>query len=427
LAVSNGGAGRRFSFLPFCARIKIQSVKIKKLSIRGFCSLKDVTWEPGDLNVLIGPNASGKSNLLRGIELLQQAVAGDLDNAIVRQGGIGPILWANQPLGHLEWGLDLDIRPVSKVLPFPPLSRPLDSFSYELLLTSLGFGGGYRIVREILWANRGSGKGQRFKCLERDPKEAMLFDSDGKRLEASSDRLDATQTILSQASKMFSMPEISFFHRHLKGWRIYQDLNVNEESQVRRAVITRREMLLAQDGQNLPSVLHTLYTTNKELKTEVNNAMQAAFGREFEGLEFTPAEDQRVQMRLQWKSFKTAHSAANLSDGTLRFLMLLAVLVNRSRGDLVAIDEPETGLHPSMFPIIAELAAEASRSSQIIFSTHSPEFLTALGQHGPTTTVVQAVDGETKLSVLDGDDLKRWLEKYTLGELFVSGGAEALT
>jgi predicted ATPase len=107
--------------------------------------------------------------------------------------------------------------------------------------------------------------------------------------------------------------------------------------------------------------------------------------------------------------------------------MLLAVLLNHSRGDLVAIDEPEAGLHPSMFPIIAEWAAEASRSSQIIFATHSPEFLTAIGHHNPKTTVVQNIDGETKLSVLDGNTLKRWLEKYTLGELFVTGGAEALT
>lgn len=381
---------------------------------------------PGDLNVLIGPNASGKSNFLRGLELLQQAGTGDLDGSIVRQGGIGSILWANEVFGQIAWELELGIRSSSITLPsFPPLPRPLESFSYELLLKPLGFTG-YRIEREIFRGYLQSGEGKGFKYLERDQKEAILFDSDGNRIEASPDRLETTQTILSQTSRMFSRPEMFFFYTHLKRWGVYQDLNVYQDSPIRRAAITRRDTQLASNGQNLIAALHTLYTTDKDFKVDVNDAMRAAFGREFEALEFTPAEDQRIQMRLQWKSFKAAHSAADLSDGTLRFLMLLAVLVKRSRGDLVAIDEPETGLHPSMFPIIAEFAAEASRSSQIIFTTHSPEFLTALGPHGPSTTVVQAVDGETKLNVLDSEDLKRWLEKYRLGEMFLAGDLEAL-
>ncbi len=376
------------------------------------------------MNVLIGPNASGKSNLLRAMELLRTAGTGDLDGAVVQQGGIGQILWANEVFGKLAWGLDMEIRKAWIQYPLPP--QQLDSFSYELLLRPLGFGTGFRIEREVLRGYSQATKDPEFKYLERDEKSAVLFNSDGERIGASPEQVDTAQTILSQTSKLLSTPEISFFHKQLESWRIYHALNVDQDSPARRAVITRRERILAHDGQNLPSVLHTLYTSNKDFKTRINNAMRAAFGHEFEGLEFTPAEDQRVQMRVQWRSFKTPHSAANLSDGTLRFLMLLAILVNDSRGGVLAIDEPETGLHPSMLPIIAELAAEASRTSQIIFSTHSPEFLTAIGPHNPKTTVAQNVEGETKLSVLNQDDLKKWLEKYALGELFVSGGAEAL-
>ena len=104
-------------------------MKLKKFSIRGFRSLKDVTWEPGDLNVLIGPNGSGKSNFLRGLELLQQAATGDFDAAIVRQGGIGSILWDNQ-FGQLGWKLSTD------------------NFTYELVLQPYRLRG-YRIEREI--------------------------------------------------------------------------------------------------------------------------------------------------------------------------------------------------------------------------------------------------------------------------------------
>lgn len=102
--------------------------------------------------------------------------------------------------------------------------------------------------------------------------------------------------------------------------------------------------------------------------------------------------------------------------------MLLAILLNPGRGDLVAIDEPEVSLDPSMLPIIAELAFEASRTSQVIVSTHSPEFLGALIEQGAATTVVQAPEGETKLSTLDRDDLARWLQKYESGGLFPTAG-----
>lgn len=374
------------------------------------------------MNVLIGPNASGKSNLLRGMELLQIAGTGDLDSAILRQGGVGSLLWNKPSVGQLGWDVEATVDPTAWLSRLAQ-EEAMGCLAYELFLAASPQG--YTIEHEDLRGYFHARDGHGVPYLDRNRTVATLFDSEGKVLEASPDRLDQTQTVLAQAN-MLQGHAMFLFNKYLKSWRIYRDPNVAQESPVRRAAITRREMQLESDGQNLATVLHTLYTTDRDFKSNLNDAMSAAFGREFEGLEFTPAEDQRIQMRLQWKSFKSAHSAADLSDGTVRFLMLLAILLNRSRGDLVAIDEPETGLHPDMFPIIAELASEASESSQIIFTTHSPEFLTAIGPHNPQTTVVQAMQGETKLSVLDGNDLKRWLEKYTLGELFVSGGAEAL-
>src|SRR5439155_24136912 len=113
-------------------------------------------------------------------------------------------------------------------------------------------------------------------------------------------------------------------------------------------------------------------------------------------------------------------------DGTLRFLFLLAVLANPSPPPLIAIDEPETGLHPSMLPIVAEYAKDASNHSQVILTTHSPELLDAFGDIPPTTTVVERHDGETKLRVISGDDLHYWLKQYTLGDLFRSKELEAM-
>jgi predicted ATPase len=106
---------------------------------------------------------------------------------------------------------------------------------------------------------------------------------------------------------------------------------------------------------------------------------------------------------------KSSQSAADLSDGTIRFLLLLAILANPEPDGLIAIDEPETGLHPGMLPILAEFAVEAAERSQVILTTHSPQMLDAFREHTPTTTVARWVDGETQLSVIDGEELSRWL------------------
>jgi predicted ATPase len=154
--------------------------------------------------------------------------------------------------------------------------------------------------------------------------------------------------------------------------------------------------------------------------------MQTAFGDDFEELIFPPAADQRIQLRIRWKSLKREQSAAELSDGTLRFLFLLTVLASPTPAPIIAIDEPETGLHPSMLPLIAEYAVDASTRSQVILTTHSPQFLDAFVGTRPTTTVAKWEYGETTLITLRGEELDYWLKEYTLGALFKSGELEQI-
>ncbi len=106
--------------------------------------------------------------------------------------------------------------------------------------------------------------------------------------------------------------------------------------------------------------------------------------------------------------------------------MLVTVLASPDAAPVIAIDEPETGLHPSMFPIIAEYAVEAAERSQVILTTHSPQFLDAFKDTFPTTTVAMWDSGQTVLKVLEGDTLREWLKGYSLGKLFQSGELEGL-
>ncbi len=152
--------------------------------------------------------------------------------------------------------------------------------------------------------------------------------------------------------------------------------------------------------------------------------MHAAFGDDFEELVFLPASDQRIQLRVRWKTLSREQSAGDLSDGTLRFLFLLTVLASPNPAPLIAIDEPETGLHPSMMPIVAEYAVDAAERTQVILTTHSPQLLDAFEDVVPKTTVVKWTEGKTVLQNVEGEQLERWLKEYSLGSLFRSGELE---
>ena len=214
------------------------------------------------------------------------------------------------------------------------------------------------------------------------------------------------------------------FQEQLASWTIYQYLDVGQNAVIRQPAVTRLEKRIESSGQNLISVLHTLYTGDREFKREINDAMKAAFGDDFEELVFPPAADQRIQLRVRWKSLRREQSAADLSDGTLRFLFLLTVLAGPEPAPLVAIDEPETGLHPSMLPIVAEYAVDAARRTQIILTTHSAQFLDAFQETVPTTTVAEWAEGETRLKTVSGESLDYWLREYSLGTLYRSGELE---
>lgn len=394
---------------------------IQKLQIQGFRSLRNITWSPGKLNVVIGPNGSGKSNLLRALALLQHSARGELPGDVLQHGGIAPLLWDGQTQ-QIAWSVKTD-----------PLSKKRDSvkdaLTYELRLRQLGTSSAYRIEHELLgnfYLKDIGDKEQPRKFLERRPGHAVVFDFQDHRLVAHEGSVPDDQTLLSLVAGPFSNPVVLDFRDRLASWGIYHDLHVDQDARIRQAAVARTENRVAADGQNLIPVLHTLYSTDRGFKKDIDAAMQAAFGVDFEELSFPPAADQRIQLRLRWRSLKSTQSAADLSDGTIRFLLLLAILASAEPDTLIAIDEPETGLHPGMLPIVAEFAREAAEHSQVILTTHSPQLLDAFRDEAPTTTVAHWSEGETRLSVIDGVELARWLKDFSLGELFRSEELEGL-
>jgi predicted ATPase len=393
-------------------------MKITQLDIEGFRSLRKVSWFPGDLNVIIGPNGTGKSNLLRFLELISISAQGKLGKYIQSLGGMDPIVWD---------GAAASIR---FVLESTPEGGELGPEHYELELARLGPGSSYKVEKELLINSHKLKKGierKPFKFLERFSKTAVIFDEKERTFTTPEEFISDEESLLSITSGPFINNHfIPPFQRALASIAVYHDLHTNKDASVRQPTISRMEKRVDPDGQNLISVLHTLYTGDRDFKKDINSAMEAAFGDDFEELVFPPASDQRIQMRIRWKSLKREQSAAELSDGTLRFLFLLTVLASPSPAPIIAIDEPETGLHPSMLPLVAEYAVDAANRSQVILTTHSPQFLDAFAGTRPTTTVAKWENGETILQTLKGEELDYWLKEYSLGSLFKSGELEQM-
>jgi predicted ATPase len=407
---------------PFVKSSGKYDVKILRLEIEGFRSLRKVCWEPGGLSLLIGPNGSGKSNLLGVLELLVCSAAGGLGRYVQQEGGIEPLLWDGQADS---------IRVVVTASPLPPYEDvKSDSLTYDLTLARLKKTSAYRIEAEAL-ENRCEKNRRKaaeaFVLLKRDPRRAMIYDMNRQAIDVRPAVVPEQETLLSSNQGPFSVnPFVTGFREQMAAWRIYQSFHTERDAAIRSPVVARVETQVEDNGQNLIAVLHTLYTESREFKRDLNLAMQAAFGEDFDRLEFPPAADQRVQLRVHWKSLNRGQPAADLPDGMLRFLYLMAILANPSPPPLIGIDEPETGLNPSMLPIIAEFAVEASKRTQLVFSTHSPEFLDAFRDTVPTTTVLEWRDGETDLTTLSGETLAYWLKRYTLGELYRSNELEAM-
>jgi len=395
-------------------------MKILRLHVEGFRSLKDVSWEPDDLNVIIGPNATGKSNLLRLLELISVSARGGLAKYIQKWGGMDPLVWDG-----VADRIQFKVK-TSPIEEWRNIER--DSLTYELELERVGKSGLFRIGHELLgnyYAVEVKHRLEPFKLLERQRLKGVVFDETEKRLMVPAESVVEDEALLSLATGAFLYNRhIPSFRAQMAGWAVYHDLHVNADAPIRQAVVARSEKCVEPDGQNLISVLHTLYTGDREFKTDVNAAMKAAFGDDFDELVFPPAADQRIQLRVRWKSLRREQSASDLSDGTLRFLLVLAVLASPAPPAVIAMDEPETGLHPSMLSVVAEHAVDASRRAQIIFTTHSPQFLDAFHDTKPTTTVTKWCGGETILTKLKGENLDYWLKEYSLGALFKSGELE---
>jgi predicted ATPase len=366
------------------------------------------------LNVLIGRNASGKSNLIEAIGLLK-ATPTDLTAPIRKGGGIGDFLWKGDqgtPTAEIEIIVD-----------YPEGGRPL---RYRLGFTSSGQR--LELIDEVVeneLPNPGESQPYFFyryqqgrPVLNVQNKSESQHGTTSYRSERRFRReeLIPDQSVLSQRKDPDQYPELTYLGKQFSQISLYRDWRIGRNSEPRMPQKTDLpEHPLLEDGSNLGLVLNNLqYQVGSRQVIE----KLKKFYEEAEEL-LVKIYGGTVQIFIREEGLVQPIPATRLSDGTLRYLFLLALLLDPTPPPLICIEEPEIGLHPDMMSTIADLLVEASGRTQLIVTTHSEALVSSLP---PESVLVCERDYlGTHLRRLDPERLKKWLENYSLGELWSMG------
>lgn len=388
---------------------------LHSLSLKEFLSYgrDGITLDLLPLNVLIGPNASGKSNFLQSVELLRSTVT-NLSAFMYEGGGVQEYLYkgvgssATAQVASNIYRAESQIRHLlaftvssqrlqlvnETVVPLEVKTPNEPHFFYE-------FQGGQPIVpARVHMARIGTNE--------------VIDDWHKQRLS----EIRSDQSILSQRNDPDSYPALAYLMRQYGAVKVYRDFNLTGPNSLR--VAQRPDLpndFLEEDGRNLSLILNDLQ--HRGVMPTIVEKMRAVY----DAVEDITVKigGGTVQTFIRERGMSSPIPAARLSDGTLRYLCLLAILYHPEPPPLVCFEEPEIGMHPDLIATVADMLLDASQRMQLIVTTHSDILVSALSRVPEAIIVCERTDDGTQLRRLDAASLEKWLQDYSLGELWRSG------
>jgi predicted ATPase len=356
------------------------------------------------LNVLIGPNGSGKSNFIEVISLMRAAPR-DFRDVVRRGGGLREWLWkgAGGVVVRVAW-----------LLNNPEGSQPLrHALAFQAVEQSFS----------LLWERVETdqvpfGKDSPYLFYRYDQGHPVIRVHNQMDRVLAPGSIEPDRSILAQRRDPDSYPELSWLASNYERIRIYREWTFGRNAIFREP--QKADLpndVLAEDFANLGLFLNRLKTRHPAAARAILEGLSDLY----DGLtEFNVLiEGGTVQVFFTEGEFVIP--ATRLSDGTLRYLCLLAILCDPSPPPLICIEEPELGLHPDVLPKLADHLLAASRRTQLIITTHSDVLVDAMTDQPESVVVCEKHQGATTMTRLSADDLQVWLEKYRLGELWIRG------
>lgn len=354
--------------------------EVEKITVRGFKSIAAIEeLQLGAINVLIGPNGSGKSNFIGLFSFLHAIRQGDLQDYVIKAGGAEKVLHFGSkvtPLLHIHItfrddvnGYEIDLQPTEadELVPQRELVHYWEKANYP---------------RPYI------------EGLDREGKEAGISGSVRSKIG-------------------------QYVQAHFARWRVYHMHDTGPSSPMKKTADVNDNRYLRPDGSNLAPFLYYLRERHESSYSLVRQTVQrvAPF---FDDFILEPMRLNEAKIRLEWrhKDSSAYFDASSLSDGTLRFIALATLFLQPAelRPSVILVDEPELGLHPAAIVLLASLVRQAAVKTQVILSTQSSLLLDNFEPE--EVLVADRLNGGTQFTRLDPSKLERWLDDYSLGQLW---------
>lgn len=373
------------------------------LAVSGYRSLREVVVGLGPITVVTGANGSGKSSMYRALRLLAHVSHGDVVAALAREGGLPSTLWAGpetisgamrrgevpvqgtrrQGPVRLQVGFAGDALGYAIDLGLPPRELPT---RFEL---------DPHIKAEHVWAGPVA-RPAALLAQRHGPVASARSDTGWEELRRT---LRTDDSMLTEAADPVRSPELLQLREQIRGWRFYDHLRTDAHAPARAQAVGTRTPVLAGDGGDLAAAVATIQEIGR------GDTLDAAVADAFDGATVgVDVEAGRFTLWLRQPGMLRPLRADELSDGTLRFLLLAAALLSPRPPELFVLNEPETSLHPDLLPPLAEMVVTAAERTQILLVTHSRVLAEALGSDATRIELVKEL-GETR--VADQGELTR--------------------
>jgi predicted ATPase len=386
---------------------------IRTVAVEGYRSLRDLKLPLGQLNVITGANGSGKSSVYRSLRLLADVAQNEIIASLAREGGLPSTFWAgpetiargvrqgtyaveglaSQKVASLKLGFGGDSYGYSIDLGYPqPLKPPLATM-FKL---------DPHVKRECVW--HGPTYRKASALVDRRNNFVWLSTTRDEEPVMLTQHLSDTDSMLASVADPQRAPEMLAVREAVRRWRFYDHFRTDSESPTRTAQIGTFTPVLHHDGSNLAAALQTI------IEVRSDEALGKTIEDAFPGSRLHVEEQNgRFELQLQQHGLLRPLSAAELSDGTLRYLLWTAALLTPRPPELMVLNEPETSLHPDLLPALARLIIAAANETQIVVVSHAQSLIDALTVESVCTRLhLLKAFGETTLEGSNLFNAPKW-------------------